>query len=88
MTGISSQGWRVVGALGAFALLAGCAHIPGHQGYINEADLTNSIKPGVDNRDSVARTMGRPSFEGQFDSRDWYYVGRETSSYAYKLPTV
>jgi len=73
-------------ALGAVVVLGGCQRVPGHQGFISDTALIEGIKPGVDNRESVEKTLGRPSFEGQFDSRDWYYVARDTRSYAYKLP--
>ena len=66
--------------------VVGCTHLPGHQGYINDIGLIDSVKPGVDNKDSVAKTLGRPSFAGQFNEADWYYVGRDTRSYAYDLP--
>ena len=67
-------------------LLGGCKRVPGHQGFVSDAALIDGIKAGVDNRDSVIKTLGRPSFEGQFDNKDWYYVARDTRTYAYRLP--
>src|SRR5690242_18788791 len=62
-------------SLGA-ALSAGCSSIREHQGYLVDEQLIAAIQPGVDNKDSVAGTLGRPTFTGQFDQeqRDWYYV--------------
>ena len=71
--------------LGA-AMLAGCTSIRDHQGYILDETLVTGIQPGVDNRDSVLGTLGRPSFVGQFDERDWYYVARETRQLAFNSP--
>jgi outer membrane protein assembly factor BamE (lipoprotein component of BamABCDE complex) len=34
----------------------------------------------------VASTLGRPSFVGQFDQRDWYYVSRGTKNLAFSKP--
>lgn len=70
------------------ALLAtsGCGRLRAQRGYIADATLTTSIQPGVDNRESVAATLGRPSFEGQFDSRDWYYVSIKTRQLAFRDP--
>ena len=65
---------------------AGCTKVRDHQGYIMDQTLVASVQPGVDNRDSVTATLGRPSFVGQFDQRDWYYVSRETRAAAFTMP--
>ena len=72
-------------ALGA-ALAAGCTPIRDHQGYLVDEPLVVAIQPGIDNRDSVAGTLGRPTFVGQFDQRDWYYVSRDTRQLAFNMP--
>lgn len=69
-------------ALGAGA----CTPIRTHQGYIVDADLVNSVQPGVDNRQSVAQTLGRPSFASQFGEGDWYYVSRDSRNFAFRNP--
>jgi outer membrane protein assembly factor BamE (lipoprotein component of BamABCDE complex) len=69
------------------ALLAGCTSIRDHQGYILDETLVSGVQPGVDNRDSVLGTLGRPTFVGQFDQRDWYYVSRETRQLAFNSPS-
>ncbi len=68
------------------ALLAGCSPIREHQGFVIDEPLVAAIQPGVDNRESVAGTLGRPTFVGQFDQRDWYYVSRETRQLAFNMP--
>lgn len=73
-------------AIAALIATSGCARVRGHQGYIADDVLIGAIKPGVDNRESVARTLGRPTFAGQFDANDWYYVSRETRQLAFALP--
>ena len=70
----------------AGALAAGCTQIRDHQGYLVDDPLVEAIRPGVDNRDSVAGTLGRPTFVGQFDQRDWYYVSRNTRQLAFNMP--
>ena len=67
-------------------MLAGCTSIRDHQGYILDETLVAAVQPGVDNRDSVLGTLGRPTFVGQFDQRDWYYVSRETRQLAFNNP--
>ena len=72
--------------LGMALLAAGCAPIRTHQGYVVDESLVSAIQPGIDNRESVAGTLGRPTFVGQFDDRDWYYVSRETRQLAFNMP--
>jgi len=76
----------VLAAAGAIMLLAGCTSIRDHQGYIMDQTLVSGIQPGVDNRESVTGTLGRPTFVGQFDQRDWYYVSRDTRQLAFNSP--
>ena len=78
---------RALAALGLFALAsAGCTSIRDHQGYVVDDALIGAVQPGIDNRDSVAGTLGRPTFTGQFDQRDWYYVSRNTRQLAFNMP--
>ncbi len=67
-------------------LLGGCAQLQGRQGYIFDAVLAEGIAPGVDNRESVERTLGRPTFLGQFSDKEWYYFARETRQLAFANP--
>ena len=64
----------------------GCSRVAGHQGYIADDTLVNGIEAGVDNRESVTKTLGRPSFVGQFTPNDWYYFARTTKQLAFALP--
>jgi outer membrane protein assembly factor BamE (lipoprotein component of BamABCDE complex) len=64
----------------------GCSRIVGHQGYLLDQQLIATVQPGVDNKASVQKTLGLPSFTGQFDQNDWYYVARETRQLAFGKP--
>ena len=75
-------------ALGVAGLLAGCAGIRNHRGYVVDQELASAIQVGVDNKESVARTLGSPTFTGQFGENDWYYVARDTATLAFRLPRV
>lgn len=70
----------------ALAALPGCSRIKYSQGYIVDETLLTAIQPGIDNRTSVERTLGRPTFTAQFDAREWYYVSRNSTQLAF-LPT-
>lgn len=72
--------------VGATIILSGCTQIRGHQGYIADQVLVSAIQPGVDNKRSVEDTLGRPTFEGQFDKNQWYYVARDTRQLAFARP--
>ncbi len=48
--------------------------------------LVSAIQPGVDNKRSVEDTLGRPTFVGQFDKNQWYYVARDTRQLAFARP--
>ena len=65
-----------------------CTPLRSHQGYIVDADLVNSVRPGVDNRQSVLATLGSPSFAAQFNQGDWYYIARDSRNYAFNSPKV
>ena len=65
-----------------------CTPLKSHQGYIIDADLVNSVQPGVDTRQSVLATLGQPSFASQFNQGDWYYIARDSKNYAFNSPRV
>ena len=55
-------------------VLGGCdARISSHGQVIDEAEL-NEIEPGVTTRAGVIALLGRPSFEGAFESGKVYYL--------------
>ena len=65
---------------------SGCSQLKGRQGYVVDPLLTSAITPGVDNRESVEKTLGRPTFVGQFSDNEYYYVSRETRQLAFAKP--
>ena len=76
-------------ALGLATIATGaCSPLKGHQGYVVDVDLINSVQPGVDNRQSVLQVLGKPSFTSEFNQGDWYYVSRDTRNFAYNNPKV
>ena len=79
----------VTAVLGA-ALLTGCSSmgIRDHRGAVIDKELASAIQVGVDNKDSVTKTLGRPSFTAQFNPNDWYYVSRDTKTVAFRDPKV
>src|SRR5690606_8139646 len=70
------------------ALLATGASAPlsSYQGYVVDADLVNTVQVGMDNRQSVLATLGKPTLTSQFNEGEWYYVGRDSRNYAFNDP--
>jgi outer membrane protein assembly factor BamE (lipoprotein component of BamABCDE complex) len=66
----------------------GCAKTQDLQGYLVDETLVSAVQPGVDNKESVQNTLGRPTFTGTFDQNDWYYVSRRTKNFAFNHPRV
>jgi len=75
-------------AVAGAALLGGCMGIRDHRGAVIDKELASAIQVGVDNKESVAKTLGRPSFVGQFNPNDWYYVSRDTKTVPLRGPGV
>ena len=78
----------VVAIIGLALALSACAGARDHKGFVIDQTLADSIQAGVDNKDSVTRTLGRPTFTGQFDPNEWYYVSRNTATLAFRDPKV
>jgi len=78
----------VLGMVVAALILGGCAQTRQHKGIMLDPQLAAGIQPGVDNKDSVEKTLGRPSFTGEFTPNDWYYVSRDVSQVAFRNPHV
>jgi outer membrane protein assembly factor BamE (lipoprotein component of BamABCDE complex) len=67
-------------------LAAGCSSIKDHRGYLIDPALTDSVQPGVDNRTSVERALGQPTFKSQFGKQTWYYVSIDTKQKPFTSP--
>lgn len=78
----------VGGALLAAGLtaLSGCSSIKDHRGYLVDQALVDSVQPGIDNRVSVERALGRPTYVAQFGEPVWYYVSINTRQAAFTRP--
>ena len=78
----------VAAIIGLGIALSACTGIREHKGFVIDPTLAEGIQVGVDNKDSVVRSMGRPTFTGQFDPNEWYYVSRDTTQLAFRDPKV
>jgi outer membrane protein assembly factor BamE (lipoprotein component of BamABCDE complex) len=80
---------RSIAAIIGFGIaLSACSGISEHRGFVIDPTVAEGIQAGVDNKDSVMKAMGRPTFTGQFDPNDWYYVSADTTQLAFRDPKV
>ncbi|MGD8325682.1 MAG: outer membrane protein assembly factor BamE [Sphingomonadales bacterium] len=66
--------------------LGACTTIKDQNGYLKDEELMSYVAPGVDNKDSVASMLGRPSLTSTFDDDTWYYVSQLTQQIAFLTP--
>ncbi len=66
----------------------GCSTIRDHRGYLVDPALTQSVLPGVDNRLSVERSLGQPTFKSQFGQPAWYYLSLDTEQRPFTRPRI
>ena len=71
------QGFGALG-IGIFCLgfLAGCGERISEHGHIIDQGEMDTIKIGQTNRADIIGMLGRPSFEGAFDSQKIYYASQ------------
>ncbi|ANY21413.1 SmpA / OmlA family protein [Tsuneonella dongtanensis] len=82
---------RFLGAslLAAATLAAGgCSSIRESRGFIADPTLTQSVQPGIDNKQSVQAALGHPSFESQFGQPTWYYVSSLNERKPFSRPRI
>lgn len=72
----------------AALMLAGCVTTHAHKGVVLDQQIVGTIQPGVDNKASVEKLLGRPTYVGEFTPNDWYYVSRDTRQVAFRNPRV
>jgi outer membrane protein assembly factor BamE (lipoprotein component of BamABCDE complex) len=79
---------RNAALLGALALVSGCTSLVDHRGYLVDEALVQAVHPGIDNRQSVEGTLGRPTFTSQFGQPVWYYVSSTTAQHPFGQPRI
>ena len=72
------------------ATVAGCStskQMMNNQGYIADEEHASSVQPGVDNKQSVEKALGRPTMTAQWSEDSWYYLSRNTKQLAFARPS-
>ncbi|WP_371154573.1 outer membrane protein assembly factor BamE [Jannaschia sp. 2305UL9-9] len=63
-----------------------CAATFRNHGYVPDETDLQSLTVGVDTRDTVAASVGRPSASGVLQGDAWYYVQSRVRNFAYRAP--
>ena len=77
---------KIATALGGAILLSGCISMKDHRGAVIDEEFASAIRVGVDDKASVEQMLGRPTFTSDFNENDWYYVSRDTRTFAFQNP--
>ena len=78
--------FRNVVAVAGLVAVTACTTIYRNHGYTPSEDELASLVVGVDTRDSVIETVGRPSAGGVLNEAGLYYVSSKYRHYAYQKP--
>ena len=76
----------LAGAVSATSLMGGCAKTINQRGYLFDEEVVEEIRPGIDNRSSVAAALGTPTMTATFDDETWFYVSQTKQSVAFFRP--
>lgn len=79
---------RGLGIAAVAALAAACSPTIENHGNIPDAEIVQSVRIGMTNRDQVSEMLGSPSAIATFDRESWYYVGSRTSRFAFLEPEI
>ncbi len=68
--------------------VAACSATFENHGYVPPKEDLDLITVGVDTRDSVADSIGRPTAFGVLQDGGWYYAQSRWRNFAYKAPQI
>jgi len=69
-----------------FLLVSGCAATYQNHGYVPTDTELEAVTVGVDNRDTVAESIGRPTSTGVLKDSGYYYVRSRWKNFGYRAP--
>lgn len=70
----------------ALLSLGACSAVYRNHGYVPPETLLEEVVVGVDTRDSVIETLGRPSAQGVMDQSGLYYIDSRFRHWAWRAP--
>ena len=88
-TASANRAFVKIAALSCAVLALGaCSSIRESRGYVQDGALVASVQPGIDNRQSVEGTLGRPTFRSQYGEDTWYYISSVTGRRPFVRPRI
>jgi outer membrane protein assembly factor BamE (lipoprotein component of BamABCDE complex) len=72
----------------AAVALSACSTTVEQRGNLPPPDQIAQIHPGKTTKQQVIKILGSPSSVSVFNDKDWYYISRRTSQYAFFDPKV
>jgi outer membrane protein assembly factor BamE (lipoprotein component of BamABCDE complex) len=79
-------GVKAAALAGCMMVLAACAATFQNHGYTPSEEDLSAIVVGVDTRDTVEDTIGKPAASGVLSDTAWYYVSSRNRHWAYRAP--
>ncbi|EYD76233.1 Outer membrane lipoprotein OmlA [Rubellimicrobium mesophilum DSM 19309] len=76
----------LAGVVAVSLLLGACAPIYRNHGYVPPETALSSLQVGVDTRDSVVASLGRPTTTGVLGDQSFYYVQSRFRNFAFLPP--
>ena len=70
----------------ALMALAACSATIRNHGYIPPEEALNAVIVGVDTRDSLEASIGKPSTSGVLRDSSWFYIGSQVRHFAARKP--
>ena len=69
-------------------VFASCAPIVQTRGNAPDPIKLGTIEPGELSRDDIARMLGSPSSVATFGGETWYYISKQTETFAFFEPEI
>ncbi|WP_233557422.1 outer membrane protein assembly factor BamE [Rhodophyticola porphyridii] len=70
------------------SVTAACSATFNNHGYIPPEEELAAILPGVDTRESVESSVGRPATSGVMRDEAWFYADYRVRNFAYRAPEI
>ena len=69
-------------------MLAACSPPVETRGNLPDPELLAEIQPGIYSEEEVVDLLGTPSSIATFDNKTWYYISKQTKSFAFFEPEI
>jgi outer membrane protein assembly factor BamE (lipoprotein component of BamABCDE complex) len=85
---VSGRKAALLAVVAAGIAAGGCSKTQDIQGYLVDETLVAAVQPGIDNKDSVQNTLGRPTFTGTVRPERLVLCLPPNQEFAFNFPRV